>query len=120
MKFVVKKLVIVWNNKKQEFFSFSKWSLIDNSASGIKISSEMKSINMFIKCFSEFMSFLSLFAYSADPFSCLNVVKKLKFWVDELPIPILQHHKSPSSFKGRTPSQFFCNVYGWNIAPAWT
>lgn len=34
---------------------------------------------MFSECFSEFISFLSYFAYSADPFSCLNVIKKLKF-----------------------------------------
>lgn len=34
---------------------------------------------MFIKYFSGFISFLHLLADSTDPFSCLNVTKKLKF-----------------------------------------
>lgn len=34
---------------------------------------------MFIKCFSEFISFLHLLADSTDLFSCPNIIKKLKF-----------------------------------------
>lgn len=33
---------------------------------------------MFIKCFREYISFLHLLADSTDPFSCMNIVKKLK------------------------------------------
>ena len=53
------------------------------------------SINMFITCCSEFISFFPLLADSTDLFSCLNIVKKLKLQVSELPVPILKHRKSP-------------------------
>ena len=63
---------------KQGFLFFYKLSLINNSASEIKITSKMR-VQTCLLSVSEFISLFHLLADSVDPFSCLNVVKKLRF-----------------------------------------
>lgn len=81
-KFVVNQrnwlLVEIIIIKKQGFLFFYKLTLINNSASEIKITSKMR-VQTCLLSVSEFISLFHLLADSVDPFSCLNVVKKLKF-----------------------------------------